>query len=164
MARVRQVEAWIEKEEAANERDATDVRGGSARFISPAFTTLISRWLDLADPQIPANSSAMRQARRICGRWVAHRRRALNMGVDRLAALIAVDAEAVHLLELGLAGEDNINTEARRCLSAALAGAAGGTWAASVIDVAVGRCDAHAQDVAQFAAAAIRSGEVDQVS
>jgi hypothetical protein len=156
MAKVVQVRTGIEEKEVADERATTDAPGEALLFTSPAFTTLVSRWLDLADPQASASTSAMRQARRICGRWVMHRRSALRMDADRLAELIAVDAEVVRLL--GLAGEDIIDTKSREYLYAALGSPGGDTWAASVIDVALGRCDAHAQDVAQVAAAAIRSG------
>jgi hypothetical protein len=155
------VETWTAHEEDANDRKAEDGSTGAPLFSSPALATIATRWLDLANPRTPKTTSAMRQARRICGRWIAHRRRTLNLSVERLAAAVETSAEAVHLIELGLAGEDLFDADARERLTRLLKEAKGEDWATDVIATALGRYDVCTQETLARVAATLQQEEAD---
>lgn len=156
MAKGRSVKTWTSSEEDAHEGTAEDGSTGAPLFTARAFASIASRWLDLANPHKPKTTSAMRQARRICGRWIAHRRRTLNLSVERLAETIGTSAEAVHLIELGLAGEDLFDADARECLIRLLKEAKGEDWAADVIATALGRYDVCTEETLARATATLQ--------
>lgn len=126
----------------------TQRASGDGLFSTSAFTSALRRLLDQATTDTTAQSPAMRQARRRCGQWLVIRRLALGLDAGVVAERTEVGAEALHLLELGLANETIVSEQARDRLVPVLASQQHDEdWVAAVIDGAVGRRDACAPAV-----------------
>lgn len=116
-------------------------------FSLAAFTTVITRWMALNDPTGSALSPAMRQARRLCGRWVALRRLLVGLRSETVACEAGVSAETLLLLETGLADAGMAREDAWIRLFHLLAAHHNDVdWVAVVVETAIGlrdACDAH---------------------
>lgn len=157
MANQRRVDRSREEREQRNGQIPAAGMGDASLFPSTASGYVTDRWLDLAERADPACDPATRMVRRLCGRWVGRRCVQLGLTEARLATITELDATAVELLELGLAGEDLISEAGLERLALALAGDdLDADWVGAVVDVAVGRREAHAQGIADQAAEALR--------
>lgn len=117
-------------------------------FSTSAFASALRRLLDQTTLDQSADGPALRQARRLCGRWLVVRRLAIGLDAAVAAERMGVGAEALHLLELGLVDERMLPEQARDLLITSLAGVQHDEdWVAVVIDSALGRRDARAQPI-----------------
>lgn len=127
-------------QEERNEQAARSFRSKQPFFTSPAFTAVISQWMIQNDPTSSTLSAAMRQARRLCGHWVALRRLILGLSGEVIERESAVNAMTLLLLETGLANEGMASDEAWNRLFHMLAIHHHDVdWVAAVIEVAIGR-------------------------
>jgi hypothetical protein len=134
--------------EGQNATNPTPCAARDALFSTPAFTSVFRRLLEQAESTGESYGPAMRQARRLCGRWLVVRRLAMSLDAATVAERTEVGAEALHLLELGLADEVMVSEGARDQLVPQLAGSYHDEdWVAVVIDSAVGRRDACAEAI-----------------
>lgn len=130
-------------QEVPHAESADPLRDRQRLFSSAAFTTVISRWMAQNDPTGPALSPATRQARRLCGRWVALRRLMVGLSSETIARDADVSAETLLLLETGLADASMARDDAWIRLFHLLAAHHNDVdWVAVVIDAAIGRRDA----------------------
>lgn len=157
MPKLRQVVSSSNEMEDTNAFEPSEEPIVASLFPSPAFGPLIERWLDLTARQDSAFRPAMRQARRLCGRWIGYRCAQLALSREHLAATVGLNADTLDLLELGLAGDDLVDECCRERLIIALAGKElNADWVAAVVEVTLGRREAQAQTIADQAAAALR--------
>lgn len=118
-------------------------------LVGGVFAEALGRYLDQVGPPETASAPATREARRLCGRWVALRRLQIGLGSAQVAEQAGVDPRALSLLELGLADATMADDAAWERLCHALAEGHGDTdWAAAIVETAIGRRDASAGLVA----------------
>jgi hypothetical protein len=156
MANQRRVDPDHDGKEQADEQTPELGSRADTFFPSTAFGPVIGRWLDLVERADPVRDPATRQARRICGRWIGRRRVRLGLSETALTAVTELDAATQELLELGLAGDDIVVEPCQERLVLALTGdELDADWVHAVVEVALGRREAHAQAIADQAALAL---------
>lgn len=111
------MEAFLHLQAAIPGEQTAEQSTSSEPLVIPALTVAFERLLDEDNPQDQLLAFEMRQARRLCGRWLALRRLCLGL-TNKLAMLhTGLDEQTLLLLEAGLADPSHISEATRIQLS-----------------------------------------------
>ena len=141
--------------ERVDQQEVKDVNNSTAQrltlhplSLNRASTSVWERLLNQADPQDQPLNLALRQGRRLCGRWLALRQHSLRLTNAQVIKQTEVDAQTLLWLKLGLADEALAQQETWTQVALLLAADyADADWVADVMAVALGQRDACAERV-----------------